>query len=34
MEAVISVCLGIWIMLSGVICFVYMKNDEKREEKK
>lgn len=32
MEAVISVCLGVWVMLSGVICFIYMKNDDRREK--
>lgn len=32
MEAVIAICLGVWIMLSGIICLLYMKNDKKREE--
>jgi len=32
MEIVISICLGVWIMISGVVCYIYMKNDKKREE--
>ena len=34
MEIVISVALGIWVMLSGVLSYIYMKNDDKREGKR
>lgn len=30
MECIISIMLGLWIILSGVVCYVYMKNDNKR----
>ena len=33
MEIVISVGLGIWVMLSGLLSYLYMKNDGKRESK-
>ena len=33
MEILISICLGVWIMISGIVCYMYMKNDKKREEK-
>ena len=32
MELVISICLGIWIALSGIVCYFYYKNDEERGE--
>lgn len=32
MEIVISICLGVWIMISGIVCYVYVRNDKKREE--
>jgi len=34
MEIIISVALGIWVMLSGIISYLYMKGDKKREESK
>ncbi len=34
MELIISVCLGIWIALSGVICYLYMDRDDKRGGKR
>ena len=34
MEIVISVALGIWVRLSGVLSYIYMKNDDKREGKR
>ncbi len=34
MEIVISIALGIWVMLSGILSYMYMKNDDKRESKK
>ncbi len=34
MEIVISISLGIWVMLSGIISYIYIKNDDKRENKK
>lgn len=32
MEAIITIGLGIWVILSGVICLTYMSNDENREK--
>lgn len=32
MEVVISICLGLWIMVSGIISYKYLKNDSCREE--
>lgn len=32
MEAVLAVGLGIWVMVSGIICYVYMGRDEDREK--
>ena len=34
MEFVISIGLGIWIALAGVVSFAHYKNDEKRENRK
>ncbi len=34
MEIVISISLGVWVMLSGILSYIYMKNDDKRENKK
>ena len=34
MELVISIALGVWIMISGVVCLIFYKNDNVREGKK
>ena len=34
MEIVISTSLGLWVMLSGILSYIYMKNDDKRGSKK
>ena len=34
MEIAISITLGIWVMLSGVLSHIYMKKDDKRENKR
>lgn len=34
MEIVISISLGIWVMLSCVLSYIHMKNDDKRGNKK
>jgi|GEM_PF-6527486 len=31
MEVLISILLGVWIAVSGVVCYRYMKNDKERE---
>lgn len=31
MEIVISIALGIWISISGMLCYKHYKSDEKRE---
>ena len=33
MEIIISISLGVWVMLSGVLSYIYMKNDDKRGNK-
>ena len=32
MEVVISICLGLWVVLAGIICSWYISKDEKREQ--
>lgn len=34
MELVISIALGLWISLSGVVCYLYFLNDKNREKRK
>lgn len=34
MEIVISISLGVWVMLSAILSYIYMKNDDKRGNKK
>ena len=34
MEIVISIGLGIWVMLSGILSYFYTKNDDERGNKK
>ena len=31
MEAVIAIVLGIWVMMSGIVCYIYMAHDAERE---
>ncbi len=33
MEIVIAISLGVWVMLSGILSYVHMKNDDKRGNK-
>ena len=31
MEIAISIGLGIWVMIAGIVRYIHMKNDDKRE---
>lgn len=33
MELILSICLGAWIALSGIVGYLYYKNDDKRGHK-
>ena len=33
MELVISICLGVWVAIGAIFCFIHYKNDEKRSKK-
>lgn len=32
MEAIIAIVLGIWVIMSGMICYFYMIHDADREK--
>ena len=32
MELIISIGLGVWIALGGIVAYFYYKNDDKREK--
>lgn len=31
MEIIISIGLGVWVSISGVLCYIHYSNDDKRE---